>query len=137
MTSYARIQEGKVVEIITLTQVDEDGKEKPVELCYAPEFVESLVDITNLSSAPSEGFNYNNGVFSAPVEVVPQFTKEEIEKFRLIAYSDPVNGCDRYFSESICLQAEGFAVSSTEVKEAKAKGLARKLEIQTLYPYPV
>lgn len=136
MTSYARIQEGKVVEIITLTQVDEDGIEKPVELCYAPEFVEALVDITTLSSKPSEGFNYNNGVFSAPVKVVPQFTKEEIEKFRLIAYSDPVNGCDRYFSESICLQAEGFAVSSTEVKEAKAKGLARKLEIQALYPYP-
>ncbi len=137
MSSYARVSDNKVVEVITLTQIDSEGNLVPVELCYAPEFVESLVDITNLSSKPSEGFNYNNGVFSAPVAVVPQFTKEEIEKFRLIAYSDPIQGCDRYFSESICLQAEGFAVSSTEVKEAKARGLARKLEIQTLYPWPV
>lgn len=63
-------------------------------------------------------------------------TKETQEHERLRAYADPVTGCDRYFSEVLSLQAEGFTSTSPEVKEVRAKGLARKQEIQSLYPYP-
>lgn len=58
------------------------------------------------------------------------------ERQRLIAYADPVNGSDRYFAEALALQAEGFAASSSEVKELKQKGLARKEEIKLAYPKP-
>jgi len=69
------------------------------------------------------------------VEVVYQKSNEEIEISRLMEYSNPVTGSDRYFSEATALQAEGFTATSAEVKKAKSAGLARKLEIKALYPY--
>lgn len=81
------------------------------------------------------GMQYVEGVFADKSR--PIMSQTEVEIQRLNAYSHPVTGSDRYFSESLALQAEGFAASSLEVKEAKAKGLARKTEIQALYPYPV
>lgn len=86
------------------------------------------------------GWSYTDSVFTKPPEELPSIpapTKDQVELFRLKAYADPVTGSDRYFSEAVALQAEGFAATSTEVKDAKAIGLARKLEIKALYPYPV
>lgn len=135
MKKFARLENDILVEII-----DEflalDGQQIPMDLRYTKEFINDLVNISNIASTPKIGFVYKDGVFSAPIQADPILTRDEAERLRLTAYSNPITGCDRYFSESICLQAEGFAVSSVEVKDAKAKGLARKLEIQTLYPYP-
>lgn len=124
MTFYIRLQDDIAVEIV---ETDGDIKEM-----YSPE----LVWVVGSASVKS-GQIYKNGVFSDIVEPVPVLSKEEAEVARLTAYAHPINGCDRYFSESISLQAEGYAPTSLEVKEARAKGLARKLEIQVLYPYPV
>lgn len=136
MKTYVNVVQGLVVEVIE-PFLNDDGEYISIELRYAPEFVGGLIDVTDVVPKPEQGDTYIDGVFSKPKPNVPVISKEEIEVSRLVAYADPVYGSDRYFLEVMSLQAEGFAVSSTEVKEAKAKGLARKLEIQSLYPYPV
>lgn len=89
-------------------------------------------------------------VYDVPVVIVPDengkpvvahdpgpvLTREEVEQLRLRAYADPITGSDRYFAEALSLQAEGFGATSAEVKEARAKGTARKAEIQSTYPWP-
>ena len=135
--SYARLDDKSIVQEIIHAYVDEHGVEYPIDQMFLPEFVASLIDLTNANMKPSVGFWYEGGVFQPPIKEDLQPTKEEIEKLRLIAYADPVTGIDRHFAEVLSLQAEGFAASSTEVKDAKARGLARKVEIQALYPYPV
>jgi hypothetical protein len=74
----------------------------------------------------------NPCLVDAPEQVL---TGVEIEVLRLKAYADPVNGSDRYFAESISLQAEGFSASSLEVKTVKQKGVERKKEIKLQYPW--
>lgn len=134
--SYARLDDKGVVQEIIHAYVDEHGNEYPITQMFLPEFAASLIDLTNANMKPSVGFWYEGGVFQPPIKEDIQPTKEEIEKLRLLAYADPVTGIDRHFAEVLSLQAEGFAASSTEVKDAKVRGLARKAEIQTLYPYP-
>jgi len=63
-------------------------------------------------------------------------SKTDIERLRLIAYSDPIYGSDRYFIEGLSLQAEGFTKSSPEFKETLNKALERKEQIKKDYPYP-
>lgn len=151
MKVYAFIQSGKVYEIINPVVYDTEvpdwvegdpariGKEIPIEERFPSGFIENLVNITNMNSVPAVGWSYNssNGTFSAPISDLPPVSKQEMEELRLLAYAHPITGVDRHFIEAMSLQAEGFTASSVEVKEAKAKGLARKLEIQALYPYPV
>lgn len=81
------------------------------------------------------GYEFKGGSFfpAPPTTLNPDKTLTENQ--RLIAYADPINGSDRYFCEVMSLQAEGFSATSTEVKDAKSKGLARKQEIKLLYPY--
>lgn len=136
MKIYARVVDSIVVEVIELNNRDEDGNFIPVGDCFTPEFVKDLVDVTG--NRPAEGFIYNQGVFSPPSasSLISPTNKEDTEIKRLSAYANPVTGSDRYFAEAMSLQAEGFAASSTEVKETKAKGVARKSEIKSLYPYP-
>lgn len=151
MKSYCRIDAGVIVERIEPMVYDAEspnwregevsriGQEIPIESRYPASFIESLVDITGVIPAPVEGWVYNSATkqFSAPVIVTAPVTKQEIEDLRLIAYAHPITGIDRHFAEVLSLQAEGFTATSAEVKEAKAKGLARKAEIQAVYPYPV
>ena len=118
---WARIDNNVVMEI---TDVDPAGR-----------FHESLVWV-QVEQGVACGYQCMDGGFSKPDEVQLNPDRHQLEALRLVAYADPVNGSDRYFAEVLSLQAEGFAATSTEVKEVKAKGLARKLEIQTLYPYP-
>lgn len=123
MTVYALIEDSLVKELF---ETDKD-----IRSLFHPDFMWIKVD-----SSVKEGQQFVDGVFSDIVKVVPVLSKDAVESLRLTAYANPITGSDRYFSESLALQAEGFATTSIEVKEAKAKGLARKLEIQTLYPYP-
>lgn len=124
MRKYARIQDSKVFEFI-----ETDGN---ITEMFHPSLL--WVEVTD---SVKVGQEYINQQFSDYVEEVQIPSKEDIENLRLTAYSNPITGSDRYFSEAVALQAEGFAATSTEVKDAKAVGLARKLEIKALYPYPV
>lgn len=71
--------------------------------------------------------------YSPPLEVPPvPFTREEIEAMRLQAYADPIQGCDRYFSEAARMQVMG----EDGWEAQRALGIARFEEIQALYPWP-
>jgi hypothetical protein len=65
--------------------------------------------------------------------VVQPPTVEQVERRRLIAYSDPLTGSDRYFAESIRCEAAGKG-SAADV--AKRAGQARYEEIQKQNPWP-
>lgn len=64
MKTYARIQDGKVVEIIAPMAID--GNEVPIEERFHPDFVATLVDVTGIDPTPNEGDNYVGGKFSTP-----------------------------------------------------------------------
>lgn len=76
MKTYARIFEEKVVEII-LPITGDDGIEVPIELRFTPDYVLSMVEITDIDPMPQEAWTYVDGFFSAPVPKVP--TQQEIE----------------------------------------------------------
>jgi len=79
---------------------------------------------------------YQDNVFKSAEDTPPVFTKEQMEENRLRLYADPINGSDRYFSEATSLIAAGFKSESPEVQEVYTKGIARKREIQVMFPYP-
>ncbi|NNB51701.1 tail fiber assembly protein [Pseudomonas fragi] len=70
MNVYAQINDAKVVEIIP-PYVNESGEAVPIEQRYTPEFVQTLVDITDVNPRPLEGWTYDGSVFAAPVPYVP------------------------------------------------------------------
>ena len=63
MAIYALIYDGVVQEIIP-PAYDLDGVEYPIEVRYAADFVERMVDITNADPMPAGGWSYHGGVFS-------------------------------------------------------------------------
>lgn len=79
MKTYARVDNGVVVEIIPPSSNNEGGgADIPIEDRFTPEFVESLVDITTIVPPPGEHWTYDGEVFAAPVPYQP--TAEEIER---------------------------------------------------------
>lgn len=127
---YVRLDNNKVVEVIQPFILD--GKEVPIKERFSEDFTKTLVQIPSGTIAPDIGLTYKNGEFSLQTESEP--TGFSVEELRLTAYAHPLTGSDRYFSEALALQAEGFAASSVEVKELKQKGLVRKTEIREAYP---
>ena len=76
---------------------------------------------------------YASGKFSKKEEVqAPKTTREDVEVARLRAYSNPLTGSDRYFSEAQRMQAMGEK-GWESVRDA---GAARYAEIQQKYPWP-
>ncbi|MDI2595036.1 tail fiber assembly protein [Pseudomonas sp. 681] len=77
MKIYARIEGGVVVEIIQ-PWAGADGVQVdiPIEDRFTPEFVATLVDITDLNPMPLEQWLYDGSTFEAPTEHQP--TPEEI-----------------------------------------------------------
>lgn len=65
----------------------------------------------------------------------PKKTRADVEAERIVAYSHPVTGSDRFFSEAARLHAMG--ASQKEIDEAKSAGVHRYQEIQAAYPWPV
>ncbi|MBU9592767.1 hypothetical protein [Burkholderia multivorans] len=65
MKTYARILQGEVVEIIGPAK-DPDGNEIPIEERFAADFVEQLVDVTNVSPMPDQQWKYDGETFSPP-----------------------------------------------------------------------
>lgn len=116
---YAYVEGGVVKQVVTTDMDISELFHPSLEYTPCPEDV-------------LEGYTWDGLSFTAPVPAPSQTLSTEI--LRLKAYSDPVYGSDRYFSEAAALQAEGFSATSVEVKEVKSKGLARKSEIKTLYP---
>lgn len=77
----------------------------------------------------------NGKLVGTPREKQPAESEQEIvEKSRLMAYADPISGSDRYFMEAMALQAEGYAATSSEVKEAKTKGVETRKAIKLKFP---
>jgi hypothetical protein len=118
MTIWALIENKQVVE---LTDIDPEGRFHPsMRWLAAPEGVQVgwLHDEENGFGEP------------APV-VMPPPTREEIELARLIAYSDPVSGSDRFFAESARMQAMG----EQGWEAVRDEGVARYQEIQASHPW--
>ncbi|OCZ56611.1 hypothetical protein A7P23_11475 [Achromobacter xylosoxidans] len=63
---YARIENGIVVEIIQPMFFD-DGTEIPVELRFTPQFVTTLIDVTNEDPAPEVWWRFDGNRFQAPI----------------------------------------------------------------------
>lgn len=61
----------------------------------------------------------------------PKPGNADIENIRLKAYSDPITGSDRYFSEASRMEAAG----EPGFDEVRKAGLARYKEIQEAYPW--
>jgi hypothetical protein len=64
MKTYARIDGGKVVEIIAPLSNDE-GAEVPIEARFHPDIVVSLVDVTDVPEV-SEGWTYDGNTVTPP-----------------------------------------------------------------------
>jgi hypothetical protein len=60
---YARLENNVVQEIIKPLLYD-DGTDIPIELRFIPEFVATLVDITNEQPMPDERWVYLDGEFT-------------------------------------------------------------------------
>lgn len=67
MRTYARIEDGAVVEVIKPLLYD-DGNEIPIELRFPAFLLETLVDITDLTPAPAEFWSYDGplGIDAVP-----------------------------------------------------------------------
>ncbi|WP_313064767.1 hypothetical protein [Achromobacter animicus] len=65
MTIYARIDNGAVVEIIPLRLYD-DGTEIPIELRFTPQFVATLIDVTNEDPMPDVWWGFDGAKFYGP-----------------------------------------------------------------------
>ena len=63
MKIYARIENNTVVEVIQPLLYD-DGTSIPIELRFIPEFVATLIDITDVDPMPEERWEYIDGLFS-------------------------------------------------------------------------
>lgn len=125
MKTYALIYNNEVVDLVTTSNDITCMKHADIQ----------HVDITSLNERPLVGYVYKDGEFSKKLSSVFSNSKQNTENLRLLAYSDPITGSDRYFAEAQALQAEGFSATSAEVKDIKNKGLTRKSEIKALYPH--
>jgi hypothetical protein len=67
MATYAQIAEGVVVEIIHPI-FDEEGNEIAIGRRFHPDFVKTLVDVTNVEPPVHVGQLYADGAFSDPPE---------------------------------------------------------------------
>lgn len=67
-----------------------------------------------------------------PQVIYDDYASKEIEARRRRAYSDPDTGSDRYFAEASKLSAMG---DDAGAEMARAKGVARAMEIKSEYPY--
>jgi hypothetical protein len=66
MKTYARIDTGTVVEIIQPMQ-DAQGNEIGIDGRFTPEFVATLVDITDANPVPQERWSFDGSSFNPPV----------------------------------------------------------------------
>ncbi|MFQ2097026.1 hypothetical protein [Aeromonas sp. 6P] len=69
-----------------------------------------------------------------PVAIKTNQTIDLVESQRLIAYSDPITGSDRYFSEASRLTA--MTAPAEDIAAAIAAGITRASEIAAMYPWP-
>lgn len=106
-----------------------------------PDGPTDLVEITDedharLLAGQSEGYRIVADRVGRPVLAEPlppePLTKEQIEALRLRAYSCPLTGSDRHFSEAARLEAVGDQVKASA---ARATGIARYNEIKAIYPW--
>lgn len=61
-------------------------------------------------------------------------SRDDIERLRLVAYSNPITGSDRYFAEASRLTA--MKAPQENIEAAISAGIARAAEIAAMYPWP-
>lgn len=82
MKTYARIEDGRVAEIIAPMSYDEDspdglrpgwkaGDEIPIEVRFHPEIVAALVDVTSIDPKPEQTWMYDGSSFAPYVAPPP------------------------------------------------------------------
>lgn len=121
MTMWARIENGTVVEI---TEIDPAGR-------FHPSLQWQSV---GQAGGCGPGWIWDGKTFSEPaVTLEPTPARDLIESARLIAYSDPLKGSDRYFAEA---QRESLLGNTEAADAARALGMARFAEIQAEHPWP-
>lgn len=72
-------------------------------------------------------------VEGAEIGQIPK-TREQVNIDRLIAYADPITGCDRFKAEA---SAERLAGNEEAALAAEEKLLARREQIKAENPWPV
>ncbi|WP_338523377.1 hypothetical protein NUH87_26865 [Pseudomonas batumici] len=70
MKTYARVDQGVVVEIV-LPYATDEGVEVPIEERFTADFVAQMVDITGITPQPDQRWTYAKGVFAAPAVYQP------------------------------------------------------------------
>lgn len=66
MKTYACVNDGVVVEIIPPYLLD-DGAYVSIENRYTPEYIDTLIDITEVGPKPAQGWSYDGTTFAAPL----------------------------------------------------------------------
>lgn len=69
MRTYARLDNGIIVEIIT-PPLNLEGNQYAIEQCFPAEFVATMVEITGLDPLPDQGWTYDGSVFALPLPPV-------------------------------------------------------------------
>lgn len=63
MKTYARVK-GNVVQEIIKPLTDDSGEEIEIALRFSAEFVTDLVDVTDISPLPNQGWTYDGATFT-------------------------------------------------------------------------
>lgn len=69
-----------------------------------------------------------------PVSKVTGLTHEQVQHLRLLAYSDPITGSDKFFAEATRVRAMGG--TEDDIRLILKAGADRFSEIQEQYPWP-
>ena len=112
MKTYARIDQGVVAEIIC-PWADENGNEAPIEQRFTPEFVSTLIEITDTTPVPQERWTYDGATFAAPVPYQP--TLDEIKA---------VNTSTRDYLIALATLAIAPLQDAVDLEEATAQEIA-------------
>ncbi|RVD76991.1 tail fiber assembly protein [Pseudomonas koreensis] len=75
-------QEQNVTPEVWQELVNRVGKEIPIQEIYTPEFISTLVEVTDVTPEPVQGMSYQNGVFSPPAGPTAEQIKEQNKAMR-------------------------------------------------------
>ncbi|QLG96686.1 DUF4376 domain-containing protein (plasmid) [Pseudomonas yamanorum] len=112
MKTYARIQEGVVVEFVA-PFADADGNEVPISLRFTPDYVTAMVDVSAIDPRPELGWTYKRSKFAPPQAHQP--TDEE--QVALIA-------AERFRRESAGVMIDDLVIDTSRDSQSLVAGTA-------------
>lgn len=96
---------------------------------------DQLIEVPDDFNYAPGAVRYTGSEWVPVIPVVVPPTREEIEASRRRAYADHDTGSDRFFIEAVRILAMGGTKADADA--ASNSGVARSLEIQRAYPWPV